>query len=315
MTNPRSSTASRISICIAILERTYGPLPVHTHIAFLLSGGKVNPWISATDSIEFYIDNQLLKTLYPMNDYSGSYDWYDMIGVQPHSGTSLTLKYVISNSGYASASFGLHNIRILLRTTSPSTSLICSFYWNQFGSPCNFIAHYYSGGSCDGACNCCFGPGPSNCLNCANGHFFDGINCLSCDSSCLTCSGTSAHHCVQCPSGKFLQQDNNTCTTDCNPPYIKDGLGDFKVCKPPCKSSEKITYNTAGQVVCQEVTHEDPLDKEDYIKYWSFAVSKHIHFQSTSSRLCSIIYTFAFRMLSRYAQIHQVHGYKLFCKL
>ena len=124
------------------------------------------------------------------------------------------------------------------------------------------VSFQYSNSTCDLACDCCFGPGPSNCLNCGGGYFFNGVKCIQCDSSCLTCSGTRAYDCLRCSSGKFLQQDNNTCTTDCNPPYIQDGLGDFKVCKSPCKSSEKIAYNTAGQVVCQEVPYEDPSTKK-----------------------------------------------------
>ena len=41
-----------------------------------------------------------------------------------------------------------------------------------------------------------------------------------------------------------------------------DTVGSFIVCKSPCKPSEKITYNTAGQVVCREVSHEHPSIKK-----------------------------------------------------
>ena len=74
-----------------ILERTYGPLPVHSQIVFLLSRSKVNQWASASDSIAIYIDDQLLKTLNPKNDYAGSYDWYDIAGEQSHFNIPIVL--------------------------------------------------------------------------------------------------------------------------------------------------------------------------------------------------------------------------------
>ena len=258
-----------------IIERTYNALPPHSYISYTLKGFQIDQW-TLTDTITVYIDDAVIRTLSPYIDTSGSstsycgspqadYKDYAIVGVQPHLARSLKLKYVFSNSGYSSATYGIRGIAVLIRTVTPTvTSRVCHNAPASLSAPCNCYEHQYTDSTgfaqnCDASCGFCYGPGNGDCFACKSGYFFDGRSCLQCDPSCSSCSGPRANECVTCLTGQLLQQDNNTCTNLCNPPYISQGNGDFKVCSPPCKSSEYISYDSAGQIVCQQSTLNSAL--------------------------------------------------------
>ena len=272
------------------MERTYTSLPPHSYISYILRAVNINHWSSSSDSITFYIDGQLVHTLYPSTDITTTtqghcghpnkdFIWYDIVGVRPHSSSSLSLKYVISNTGYASASYGLHNLNILFRTGIPyKTNLACYGEVLSFTPPCNADGLHYKTtagalADCDASCDTCFGPGGSGCFGCQVKYFFDGISCLPCASNCESCTGTSTNQCVRCSTGFYLQQGSNTCTTTCTTPYIGTGFylqqdsntctttcttpyigtGAYKVCSPPCQPSEYTFYDSIAQkFICQQ---------------------------------------------------------------
>ena len=271
--SPLSNTVSRINSCGArtlmggsallgpntIMERTYDSLPPHSYISYVFKAASIGHWISSSDSITVNIDDRAI-VMHPNTDLTASgssicgispYDYYDydIVGVQPHSSGSLTLKYVISNSGYASSSYGIFDLSVLIRTASPySTLKICYNTKYQFVAPCNANGDVYKDKSgtahmCDSSCNRCFGPGPNNCFGCESGYSFNGTSCFLCDTSCLFCNGPSKNQCTRCKNGYFLQLDNNTCTSFCSKPYIEDSIGTFQVCSAPCKPIESVFYD------------------------------------------------------------------------
>ena len=216
-------------------------------------------WISSSDTITVNIDDQTI-ILHPNTDLVSisssdcgvslyDYSVYDIVGVQPHSSSSLTLRYTISNSGYASASYGIFKLNVLIRTTTPySTLKICYNTRSQFGAPCNAFGYAYNDKSgtarlCDSSCYRCFGPGPENCFGCASGYSFNGTRCFLCDTTCASCNGPSNNQCTRCKNGNFLQLDNNTCTSSCNKPYTEKSIGTFQVCSTPCQPFESLLYD------------------------------------------------------------------------
>ena len=283
ITSPRTTTASRTGYCgtiilmggtallgqNTIMQRTYTSLPTHTYISYILRSLDINQWTSTSDTITFSVDGANTQTLKPKSDLPAStgqsncgntnhdFIWYDIVGVHAHSSSSLTLKYVISNTGYATASYGLHNLNILFRTTTPYyTSRLCYDTPGTLTSPCSTDGNHYkttggSTGNCDLSCDTCFGPGSSGCFGCQPAYYFNGLNCLQCYSTCATCNGTAANQCTRCNPPLILQPDHTCTSTACVSPYIVDGIGDHKVCIiNPCQATEYIFYDTSAQITC-----------------------------------------------------------------
>ena len=254
-----------------ILERTYSSLPAHSYISFMLRGINANLWTVPTDSISIYLDGGLFRTQYPSSDILGStqsycgninkdYIWYDTEAVMAHSSSTLTLKYVISNSDYATASYGLYKLAILFRTAIPyRTSQSCIVAPNPPVDTClgaisiQYIINGGGFGPCHSSCdNSCFGPGSAGCYACGLGYFFDGINCLPCDTTCLVCSGAANNQCVLCKGTDILQNDNTCSSAACVGPNVLDmNGGDIKKCiYNPCSTGQFIFYNLDGTITC-----------------------------------------------------------------
>ena len=234
----------------------------------MLRAVNVNLWASSSDSISIYFDDQLFLNQYPRIDVPATlqnncgnvnhdFIWYVTEGVTSHSSNTLTLKYVISNSGYNTASYGLYMISIIFRTTTPlSTHLTCV---NSPTGPLGACTSFYTG-SCDTSCETtCFGPGSTDCYSCNSNYFFDGIHCLICDSSCGTCKGPASNQCAVCTSPSILQADGTCSTAACTSPYILDtNGGNFKQCIfDPCPTGYFIFYNLDGSITCM-ATCTDP---------------------------------------------------------
>ena len=267
--SPASNSAPRVSYCgsvilmggigligsSTVLQITYTSLPTHQYISYMLKGVNINQWPSS-GRIVLKIDNTNIVTLYPQSDTVGSpqgdcgnpgkdFLQYDIVGVRPHTTTSLTIQYTVTNSDYASASYGLHNLSVLLRPISVGFTEVCKAFPTTYSASCNPNSSVYkddfsphAAHPCDPACDSCFGAGPDHCFGCRIGYFFNGAICLKCDPSCALCNGTNANQCTHCFPGYYLQQDNYTCTTSCNLPFNIQGAGAYKICSSPCNSTQ-----------------------------------------------------------------------------
>ncbi|EWS75879.1 transmembrane protein, putative (macronuclear) [Tetrahymena thermophila SB210] len=76
---------------------------------------------------------------------------------------------------------------------------------------------YYQSGNqclpCDKTCLTCDGPSPKNCLKCPQFYYLviksKGSSCKPCHESCKTCNGPSVHDCLTCSTFNYLFQESS----------------------------------------------------------------------------------------------------------
>ena len=149
----------------------------------------------------------------------------------------------------------MRDIQIILSNKFVSDNTICGLTqpaglldsgFNCFSCPAGSYSDSAGGCySCDAACDSCFGPDQSDCIQCAATAIYYEPYCLTCNDPCLTCL-TTTNYCTNCISGKYLFLSNHTCMDDCNAPYSAQG----DQCNPPCNNTSPYYYNDGLTTSC-----------------------------------------------------------------
>lgn len=286
MVNPNQETnfcniiylgAEGVLVNSGYFERTYGPLPSHDIIYFVLRFSIIDNWKPvdifniSIDSIEVF-PNDSIPNFQPLG-----YECNDpavtnppillIMGKSFHTASELTIRVTSLVTQHPNfASFGMRDIHFII--TNKSNTDVEQIYATSeplidlgtFATGCGLGEYQDSSSgnscvSCHKDCLECFGPSSSQCYACSDGATYNGTHCINCNiSNCFRCSDEQESQCLVCEPNYWLYW-NNTCSPTCELPYRGDNAGLVKKCLAPCNPNEYLYPNNSCLPTCEDSTY------------------------------------------------------------